>query len=46
MEVLHDGYPSVSFVVDMTRCRDALLLFADLNGAESSTKLQLIVFAF
>ena len=37
---------AVSFVVDMARCRDAQLLSACLNGADSYTTLQLIVFVF
>ena len=47
-EVLLDGFPSVRFVVDMERCRDAyfLCVFAYHNGADSNTKLQHIIIAF
>ena len=34
------------FVVDMARCRDVYFLFAYFNGADSYTKLQLIVVDF
>ena len=41
-ESLLDGFPSVSFVVDMARCRDAQLLLAYFNRADSYSKLRLI----
>ena len=37
---------SVSFIVDIEWRSDAWLLFAYNNGADSHTKLQLIVFKF
>ena len=37
---------AVSFAVDMVRCRDAQLLSAHLNGANSQNKLQRIIFGF
>ena len=37
---------AVGFVVDIESCKDVWLLLAYLNGADSGTKLQLILFSF
>ena len=35
-----------TIIVDTEQCSDVKLLFAYLNGADSNTRLQLILFAF
>ena len=41
MWALHDGFSSVNFVVDMTRCRDVLRFLAYFYGADFYTRLLL-----